>query len=329
MKSYNINFVGSFSTGYVGEKADECILTNALEIQGHTVQRVPRDIWKAVCDGEWQDQWEDVVALPNADVNIICKWHHFNDPKYIGKLREATNAPVFYWVWDFMYDAGVPKWHVDMVNESDLYLGNDVRATNLYKEAGVDLSKLYYFPFDVADAIYDRKILPYKYDTTFFGSYVGQGDRIEWLREINKVTPIKIFGWNYLDWRKAGFDADSAVYGDELAEKVAESKIILGFNVNDHCWGYWSNRVGKILTLGGFLLYRYVPGMELFLRDGAEYFSNIAEAIEKIKYYLEHNEEREKIAQRGYEIGRQRFTSEERIKDLMILVDRYKNGAFK
>ncbi len=46
--------------------------------------------------------------------------------------------------------------------------------------------------------------------------------------------------------------AEEAVYGNEMAVRVAESKIILGFNVNNHCWGYWSNRVGKILTLRGF-----------------------------------------------------------------------------
>jgi len=329
MKRYNINFIGNFSLGYVGEKADECILADALEKLGHNVQRVPRDIWKAICDGEWQDQWEDFVPDSVVDINIICKWHHFNNSKYASKLREDTQAPVFYWVWDYMFDAAIPQWHIEMINGSDLYLGNDVRVVDLYKEAGADISKLYYFPFDVSDSAYDRVILPKKYDVVFFGSYVGQGDRIEWLKEINKSVPIKVFGWNWLEWGKNGFNAEPAVYGENFVNRVAESKIMLGFNVNDHCWGYWSNRTGKILTLGGFLLYRYVPGMELFLRNGTEYFSSPDEAIEKIKYFLEHDEEREKIAQRGYEIGRQRFTSEARMTDLMILADRYLKGAFK
>jgi spore maturation protein CgeB len=80
--------------------------------------------------------------------------------------------------------------------------------------------------------------------------------------------------------------------------------------------------------LGGFLLYRYVPGMELFLRDGCEYFSSIDEAVDKIHYYLEHEDERELIADRGHQIGREKFTSEARVKELMILIDRYLKGAF-
>jgi spore maturation protein CgeB len=176
---------------------------------------------------------------------------------------------------------------------------------------------------DVSDKNFDRVILPKKYDVTFFGSCVGQGDRIAWLKEINKQVPIQVFGWNNEGWLREEINAEPPVYGQAFVQKVAESKIILGFNVNDHTWGYWSNRVGKILTLGGFLLYRYVPGMELFLRDGVEYFSSPNEAVEKIKYYLEHEDEREKIAQRGYEIGRDRFTSESRVKELCILIDRF------
>ena len=119
-----------------------------------------------------------------------------------------------------------------------------------------------------------------------------------------------------------------AVYGNDFIKEVSQTKICLGFSVNPDTWGYWSNRVGKTLTVGGFLLQRYVPGMELFLRDGADYFSSIEEAREKIDYYLKFPQKREEVAQRGYEIGRDRFTSEARIKELMILIDRFKKGAF-
>jgi spore maturation protein CgeB len=117
------------------------------------------------------------------------------------------------------------------------------------------------------------------------------------------------------------------VYGDAFAQTVGQSAICLQFSVYDHCWGYWSNRTGKILTLGGFLLARYTPGMELFLRDGAAYFSSVDEAVEKIDYYLEHDKERHKIAKRGHEIGRDRFTSHARIEELGILIDRFLKGG--
>jgi len=330
-----LNFIGNFQRGYTNERADEVMLAQEIENLGHTVRRIPRDEWREhVRDGK------DYVNVPKdlkADANIICKWNHFYDGSFAEKLREKSGAPVFYFVWDFMDGDTGPDWHQKMIMASDLYLANDVRS---YPSAGsgqVPSQKLYYFPMDVSDKQFDRLNhpgLPYlndpikKYDVVFFGSYFPKGDRVEWLKEINKTFPIKIFAWNYEDWKKEGFDAESAVYGEDFALKVAESRITLGFNVNDHSWGYWSNRVGKTLTVGGFLLQRYVPGMELFLRDGADYFSSIEEAREKIDYYLKFPQKREEVAQRGYEIGRDRFTSASRVKELMILIDRFKKGAF-
>ena len=223
-----------------------------------------------------------------------------------------------------MYDAGIPEWHMVMAKACDLYLTNEYGV----KEKYYSETKLYYFPFDCSDATIDKvEVASKKYNVSFFGTYLGQGDRIYWLPEINQEYPVKVFSWNHEEWRKNGFDAEPAVWGKEFAQKVAETKVVLGFNVNDHCWGYWSNRVGKVLSTGGFLLQRYVPGMELFLRDGAEYFSSIDEAKKKIGYYINHNGERQRIADRGYEIGRDRFTSRARIKELVILIERFLKGG--
>lgn len=312
-----INFIGNFQKGYVGEEADQVHLAREMENLGHTVQHVPQDIWKACCEGGNDPLWQDKLPIAS-DINIITKWHHFTDGSYIGKLREASGAPVFYWVWDYMWDMGFPTWHKEMVNASDLYIGNDVRC-GFYTQ-----KHCYYFPFDVADGELPRFENKEKlYDVAFFGSHLGQGDRIDWLTEINQTHRIKIFSWNYEEWVKRGFDAEPAVYGVEFMEKVAQCKVILGFSVNPHTWGYWSNRVGKVLLAGGFLLYQYAPGMELFLRDGAEYFSSIGEATDKIAYYLREEAERERIADRGLEIARERFTSKARVADLMILIERY------
>jgi len=174
---------------------------------------------------------------------------------------------------------------------------------------------------DVADGDIPRQFEDKIYDVVFFGSCIGQGLRTKWIPEIAKHCKLKIFASNYQDWIKMGLDAEPAVYGDEFAKKVAQSKICLQFSVDDNTWGYWSNRVGKILTQGGFLLAHYTPGMELFLKDGVEYFRNVEECVEKIKYYLENEEKRKIVAQRGY-FGSD-FTMQRRIKDLLILRGRF------
>lgn len=323
MKKLKINFVGSFTQGYVGEVADEVQLAREFERLGHKVIRVPRDIWKGYCDGTKPNK--DWVLPENADINIICKWHHFNHGGYIRKLKELSGGPVFYWTWDYMKWPQTHEWHRRMAESSDLHLTNENGLEEIMYMAQWNINH-YYFPFDVADddlAIYKSKK---KYDVIFTGSCIGEGVRKEYIEKLNKHFKIKVFAWNPDEWKKMGIDADPAVYGEEFNKVVSEAKICLHFSVHDDCNGYWSNRVGKTLMAGGFLLARYTPGMELALRDGAEYFRTCKEASEKIDFYLKNEYERETIAKRGLQIGRDNYSSKARIKQLEILIYRYLQG---
>lgn len=307
-----INFVGSFTTSYVGERSDETHLADEMAALGHEVRRLPRDEWReyVISGGPYPNIPNDLEA----SINIIAKWNGFYDESFIRELRRKSGAPVFYWVWDYMQGE---EWHMEMVKASDLYIANDVFSGHY-----TGLQNCYYFPFDVSSKEFDVVEAEKVRDVAFFGSWIPQGDRQEWLKEINREIPVTIFSWNYQDWPKE-FEAHPAVYGKDFSLEVAKTKICLGFSVNPNIWGYWSNRTGKTLTSGGFLLQQYAPGMELFFREGADYFSSLEEAVEKIKYYLENEEKRQIKASLGYMQGRDRFTSEERVKDLMILIERY------
>lgn len=307
-----INFIGSFTTGYVGERSDECHLADEMEALGHVVRRLPRDEWR-----EHVIMGEDYPSIPSdltADISIIAKWNGFDDGRFVSVLKMRSGSPVFYWVWDYMQGE---NWHMEIVKASDLYIANDVFSGEYQ-----DFKNCYYFPFDVSSKEFDVVEADKVRDVAFFGSWIVQGNRQEWLKQINKEIPIIVFSWNYKDWPEE-FDVHPAVYGKDFALEVARTKICLGFSVNPNTWGYWSNRIGKTLSCGGFLLQEYAPGMELLLREGVEYFSSPEEAIAKIHFYLAHEEQRQLVASLGYMQGRDRFTSEERVKDLMILIERY------
>jgi hypothetical protein len=263
-----VNFVGNFALGYVGEVADEVHLAREMESLGMEVIKVPRDQWKAFVDGEKPN--DDWVLPEEADINIIAKWPHFNDSKYVINLRNISKAPVFYWVWDYMDDNGFPDWHITTALQADLYLSGELGIFDKYKALGV---RPYYFQFDVCDGQIEVFNEPKKYDVVFTGSYLGQGDRIEFLKKINEKTPVRVFSWNWKEWEKEGFEASEAVYGEEYNKVIAQSKVVLGMSVEPHCYGYWSNRIGKVLRAGGCLLQQYAPGMETFLPLEVLYFS--------------------------------------------------------
>ncbi len=306
-----INFVGNYQQGYVGEDADEVHLARELEKQHNTVRRIPRDAWREYVKEGFPKDTYDVPEDIEADVTIIAKWNHFYDESFIKALRERSGGPVLYWVWDYMWDQGFPDWHIKAAREADLYLSNEGGLFDKYRSEGVTP---HYFPMDVCDGdIPVFKDLEKKYDVIFTGSYLGQGDRIEYLKEITKEIPVKIFSWNHEDWKKAGFDAEPARYGEDFNRLVAESKIVLGFSVNAHCWGYWSNRVGKVIRAGGLLLYQYAPGMEI-LPMGT--FTTPKEAVYMAKGALTNP---------SPDIGyfKELFTSEHRCLQLDVLINHY------
>lgn len=320
-----INFVGLFNKpGYVGEISDETHIARELEKLGHTVNRVQRDVFKAWCEGE--EKQSDWVLPIKADFNLIAKWDKFDSVDYCDRLRAMSQgAPVFYWLWDFMDNGGLPEWHINMAKSADLYLSGELGIFDKYKALGV---KPYYFQMDVCDGdIPTFNNLDKVYDVVFTGSCIGQGHRIEYLTEINKQIPITIFAWNPQDWFKLGFkECYPAVYGEEYNKVIAKSKIVLGLSVEPYCWGYWSNRIGKVIRAGGVLLQEYAPGMEQFFTHKLiEYFSSPQEAVEKIKKILTSP----KIIDKYSHGASFRATSEYKVKRLETLMERYLKAGDK
>jgi spore maturation protein CgeB len=66
---------------------------------------------------------------------------------------------------------------------------------------------------------------------------------------------------------------------------------------------------------GGFLLTEYVPGLEDYYVLGKEVacYDGVEDLVGKIKYYLENENERQSIAQAGYERTLRDHTYEKRL----------------
>jgi len=316
-----VNFVGNTTIGMSGEVADETHIVREMKDQGHDVRFIPRDEWREYVIEKYPENKYKVPTNLKADINIICKWHHFYDGSFVKALKELSGAPVIYWVWDYMpAERTFPDWHLAMAKEADLFLSGEKSMEPDYRANGI---RYYYFSFDSCDGnIKTYSELNKKYGVVFLGGYTEQGDRIKYIQEIDKVSPVTAFAPNYQEWKKIGIRAEPAVWGEDFNRVVAESSIVLGFSGNTNCWGYWSNRVGKVLRAGGFLLHQFTPGMEIFLGKKMEYFSSIEEAKEKVKFYMENPEKREDIVKRAL-VDPDEYTSKRKVEQLMILAERF------
>jgi hypothetical protein len=323
VKPMKILFIGNYQQGPGGEAADETHLARELETIGHEVYKVPRDEWREYVLEDCPQNKYKVPEGIKYDIALIAKWHHFTG-RHVRAIKQLYGCPVFFWTWDHMVDGGAPEWHLDMAQSADLYLSGELGSASYYRQRAVNF---YYFQFDVCDDQYYPMPLfkpeEKKYDVVFLGSCTNQNRRLDILKAINERVKIKVFGYDYEEWIKQGFDASPAVYGEAFNRVIAQSKIVLGTSACVDNFGYWSNRVGKVLYAGGFLLQWYTPGMELFLADCVEYFSTSEEAVNKIQHYLVSPEEIVGFQERNFSYGRNRWTSNYKVRQLAILMQRY------
>ena len=119
--------------------------------------------------------------------------------------------------------------------------------------------------------------VPYEYDYSFIGD--PRGWRMKYVKALNIPVIIN-------------------KYGKEHSLIVSQTKINLNFTE-----GGTSDRTYKVLASKGFLLTEPWTSMENDFTVGQDFdvFSNVEELKNKIAYYLEHEDERLRIAEHGYQ----------------------------
>jgi hypothetical protein len=142
-------------------------------------------------------------------------------------------------------------------------------------------------------------------DVSFVGliNKANRRNYIDYLRA-NKIT-VDLYG---------GGTRNGFIDFSKMVEILNNSKINLNFcgldtrkaihtlNINNRITQI-NGRLFEIALCGGFVLTEYMPGIENMFEIGKEMdcFRSKEELLEKIKYYLKNEKEREDIAKRGYE----------------------------
>jgi hypothetical protein len=103
------------------------------------------------------------------------------------------------------------------------------------------------------------------------------------------------------------------VYGADKREIVAQSKILLNCHVDE---SGANMRDYELLAMGAFVLSDFVPEC---LKGGMVKYDDYEDLCAKIDYYLNHEEEREKIAMKGREIVKP-YTYEKRCEEMLNII---------
>lgn len=112
-------------------------------------------------------------------------------------------------------------------------------------------------------------------------------------------------GWDTKGVRIPGLVQGRSVYGDEYARALAAARVNLailsevrpGASDGDHI----TTRSFEIPACGGFLLHERTDELQSLFTEGKECaaFASAEEAVEKTRWYLDHEEERLRIAAAG------------------------------
>lgn len=112
----------------------------------------------------------------------------------------------------------------------------------------------------------------------------------------------------------------SAGYFDEMPKVFKNSKVNLNISLKCIQSGI-PLRALDIMGSGGFLLTNYQPEIAEYFIDGEEVvmYTGLEDAVMKCEYYLEHEEERKQIAERGYQKVKELFGYEERLQTMLAV----------
>ncbi len=113
------------------------------------------------------------------------------------------------------------------------------------------------------------------------------------------------------------------VDGIDYFYAISGAKIGLSINIANNVRLYHSDRLINFLSCGTFVLSRRVPDTNLLFEDGVHlrYFDTADEFFELADWYLNHEQEREKIARSGIQKAHSDFNCEKMAQYMLDLVD--------
>lgn len=106
---------------------------------------------------------------------------------------------------------------------------------------------------------------------------------------------------------------------EDAARKFCQSRVVLNISIKEDI----NMRVFETMATGSFLLTNYIPTLGDLFEDGKHLvtYKTLDEAVEKTKYYLTHEEEREKIAKAGQKEVLAKHKYQDRVEHILKIIN--------
>lgn|SRR3990167_621588 len=209
----------------------------------------------------------------------------------------------------------IPQWYFDFNPYCVTCFSNEKHAQEIggeYLQIGIDPEIFFKRKSQVgADIVF----MANQYNKFPLSEYRNQA--VEFLRSNYKYN-FKLFG--------SGWKTDGSFMGDQTAESnyYAGSKIGISISQFD-IDRYFSDRLIRIMGSGCFALSHHYAGIEKDFKVGThlDSFCNLEELKNKIDFYLNNDNERQRIASNGYKHVHRNFTTKNMVNDILRIYEKY------
>ena len=235
---------------------------------------------------------------------VQISFANFINTETIALIRQAVpNA--FLYAFDGDPWPQYQKNRIDIGSKLDLVIAtNNGKWLDEYKNTGVPVAFMpnpcdpdYEYRYDVSDK--------WKTDIMFTGKtkesrkYPTDPTRVELINKLATMDNCTFYGCLGQP-RIGGIDYQYAISG---------ARIALSINAINDVSLYHSDRLTHYIASGTFVLAKRVPDSDLLFKDGVhlKYFDTPEEFFELLQWYLDHEDERLKIANAGMERAHAEF----------------------
>jgi hypothetical protein len=246
------------------------------------------------------------------------------DPDTFAKLRKLSPKTIifnFFGDDDAKFENFSRYWALFF--DYCLYLPQPVPGNNSYKKDGINSS----FPScGINTENFKPLSLEKKYDVTFIGT--PKKDRKEFIQFlIDNGVDINLFGWGWEKYPSLKKFYKGPLSSEELVKISCQSKINLCFTKNYQGEPHLKGRVFEIGGCKSFVLVEDSPRFLNFFKKEKEIvmFKDKEDLLEKIKYYLKHEKEREKIAENAYKRILREYNLDTELSNFFSMTEKRKN----
>jgi len=239
---------------------------------------------------------EDMKDFGKFDLNIWVDWGEDALKEVLSYEPLFPEHPNAYWASDTHLGY---EYRLETAKKFDYVFCAQKRACEEFKRDGI--KNPIWLPHAVEPRAYpNNPVAIKKYDICFIGFINGD-------KRTDALT--RMFG------EFPNFNYDSGIFFDKVADEYRKSRICFNIAVKDDI----NMRMFEIMATGSFLLTEWLPTIEEYFKDGVHcvMYKTLDEAVEKAKYYLKHEDEREKVAKAGMEEVFAKHTIKHRVETML------------